>query len=371
MPITVSLNCILIPMNDFPSPASEGYRMPAEWEPHAGTWLTWPHDPETWPYQNMEQVESDYLQIVKTIAQGEQTHILVQDKSAEETLRIKLQSNGVNMDQVSLYDIPTNDSWIRDYGPNFLVREKEVAINDWDFDSWGRKYKWELDDLVGGIIAEQLDYLKFKPGIVLERGAIEVNGRGTCLTTDSCILNPNRNGGIRRERMEEFLKNYLATSKIIWLSGDLEGDDTDGHIDNLARFVNPTTIVCSLEKNERDTNYLGLKHNYERLQAAKDQDGNPFHIIPLPMPGYVGTEEKRLPASYANFYITNYAVLVPIYDHPNDEKALELIAPLFPNRNIIPIPCKTLIWGLGGIHCLTQQQPRADSPSASKGSDHF
>jgi len=363
MHIKVSLNCILIPMNDFP--ASEGYRMPAEWEPHASTWLTWPHDPETWPNQDMEQVESDYLQIVKAIAKGEQTHILVQDKSAEETLRIKLQSNGVNMDQVSLYDIPTNDSWIRDYGPNFLVREKEVAINDWDFDSWGRKYKWELDDLVGGIIAEQLDYPKFKPGIVLEGGAIEVNGRGTCLTTDSCILNPNRNGGIRRERMEEFLKNYLATSKIIWLSGDLEGDvsgdlegdDTDGHIDNLARFVNPTTIVCSLEENERDVNYLGLKHNYERLQAAKDQDGNPFHIIPLPMPGYVGTEKERLPASYANFYITNHAVLVPIYDHPNDRKAQDLIAPLFPGRAIIPIPCKTLIWGLGGIHCLTQQQP--------------
>ena len=355
MHIKASLNCILIPMNDFP--ASEGYRMPAEWEPHASTWLTWPHDPETWPNQDMEQVESDYLQIVKAIAKGEQTHILVQDKSAEETLRIKLQSNGVNMDQVSLYDIPTNDSWIRDYGPNFLVREKEVAINDWDFDSWGRKYKWELDDLVGGIIAEQLDYLKFKPGIVLEGGAIEVNGRGTCLTTDSCILNPNRNGGIRRERMEEFLKNYLATSKIIWLSGDLEGDDTDGHIDNLARFVNPTTIVCSLEENERDVNYLGLKHNYERLQAAKDQDGNPFHIIPLPMPGYVGTEKERLPASYANFYITNHAVLVPIYDHPNDRKAQDLIAPLFPGRAIIPIPCKTLIWGLGGIHCLTQQQP--------------
>jgi agmatine deiminase len=354
-------------MNDYPK--SYGYRMPAEWEPHAGTWLAWPHEQETWPGQKMEQVESDYLQIIKAIAEGEQTHILVQDKSEEETINHKLQSNGVNMSRISIYDIPTNDSWIRDYGPNFLVSEnnnnKEVAINDWDFDSWGRKYKWELDDLAGSIIAEQLECPIFKPGIVLEGGAIEVNGVGTCLTTDSCILNPNRNGGIRRERMEEFLNNFLGTSKIIWLSGDLKGDDTDGHIDNLARFVNPTTIVCSLEKNERDANYLGLKHNYERLQVAKDQDGNPFQIIPLPMPGYIGSNEERLPASYANFYIANHAVLVPIYDDPSDEEALELITSLFPEKNIKPISCNTLIWGLGAVHCLTQQQPRGDKPPSS------
>jgi agmatine deiminase len=360
MPIKTSPNYLLITMNDIP--ASKDYRMPAEWEPHSGTWLTWPHDQETWPDQDMDQVDSDYLQIVKAIAQREQAHILVQDKSAEQDLSKKLQANGVNMSQVFLYDIPTNDSWIRDYGPNFLIREnedrREVAVNDWDFDSWGRKYKWELDDLVASVIAEQLEIPIFKPEIVLEGGAIEVNGRGTCLTTDSCILNPNRNGGIRREKMEEFLRKYIGASKIIWLSGDLEGDDTDGHIDNLARFVNPTTIVCSLEENERDANYLGLKHNYERLQAAKDQDGNPFQIIPLPMPGYVGTKKERLPASYANFYIINNAVLLPVYGHPNDEKALEILTPLFPEREIIPISCKTLIWGLGGIHCLTQQQPQ-------------
>jgi agmatine deiminase len=348
--------------------------MPAEWEPHTGTWLTWPHNLETWPDQDMKQVESDYLQIVKAVAQVEQAHILVQDKSAEEAINNKLLANDVNMNQVFLYDIPTNDSWIRDYGPNFLVREKdnrrEVAINDWDFDSWGRKYKWELDDLVAGFIAEHLEFPKFKPKIVLEGGAIEVNGLGTCLTTDSCLLNPNRNGGIRRERMEEFLKNYLGASKFIWLNGNLEGDDTDGHIDNLARFVNPTTIICSLEENERDSNFLGLMQNYERLQAAKDQDGKPFQIIPLPMPGYVGSTKERLPASYANFYIMNNTVLVPEYDHPNDEKALEIITPLFPERNIIRIPCKTLIWGLGGIHCLTQQQPQVDNPPAFRGLTH-
>lgn len=350
-------------MNDISTPSSKGYRMPAEWEPHLGTWVTWPHNPDTWPGQDMAQVESDYLQIVKAIAQGEQAHILVQNQSAEEDLATTLAANNVNMSQVFLHDIPTNDSWIRDYGPNFLIRDqagqREVAINDWDFDSWGRKYKWELDDLAGSTIAEELGYPCFKPGIILEGGAIEVNGLGTCLTTDSCILNLNRNGGIRRERMEEYLNNYLGTSKIIWLRGDLEGDDTDGHIDNLARFVNPTTIVCALEENERDPNFLGLKQNFERLQAAKDQDGNPFQIIPLPMPGYVGPKEERLPASYANFYIANHAILLPVYNHPNDEKALEIMTALFPKRNIIPILCKNLIWGLGGIHCLTQQQPKA------------
>jgi agmatine deiminase len=371
MPIRISQKYILIPMNDIP--AFKNYRMPAEWEPHSGTWLTWPHNPETWPNQDMEQVETDYLQIVKAITKGEQAHILVQDKSAEEDLIEKLQENSVSMNQVSIYDIPTNDSWIRDYGPNFIIREdddnRELAINDWDFDSWGRKYKWELDDLVSGFIADQLKITKFKPEIVLEGGAIEVNGLGTCLTTDSCVLNPNRNDGIRRERMEDFLRNYLGASKIIWLSGDLEGDDTDGHIDNLARFVNPTTIVCSLENNERDANFLGLKQNYERLKAAKDQDGNPIRIIPLPMPGYVGSKNERLPASYANFYITNNAVLVPTYEHANDEKALDILTTLFPERTIIPIPCKTLIWGLGGIHCLTQQQPQGYNPSVSKGQD--
>jgi agmatine deiminase len=353
-------------MNDILTPSSEGYRMPAEWEPHLGTWVTWPHNPDTWPDQDMAKVESDYLQIVKAIALGEQAHILVQNQSAEENLYTKLAANDVNMSQVFIHDIPTNDSWIRDYGPNFLIRDQAgqrvVAINDWDFDSWGRKYKWELDDLAGSTIAEELGFPCFKPGIILEGGAIDVNGLGTCLTTDSCILNPNRNGGIRRERMEEYLNNYLGTSKIIWLRGDLEGDDTDGHIDNLARFVSPTTIVCVLEENERDPNFLGLKQNFERLQAAKDQDGNPFQIIPLPMPGHVGPKEERLPASYANFYITNHAVLLPAYNHPNDAKALEIMTALFPQRTIIPIPSETLIWGLGGIHCLTQQQPKASSP---------
>jgi agmatine deiminase len=351
-------------MSDARYPVAENYRMPAEWEPHSATWLTWPHNLETWPDQVMKQVETEYIQIIKALVPGESAHILVQDKMAEQELEILLRANNIDMSQVHFYDIPTNDSWIRDYGPNFLVQEFEgqrnLAINNWDFDSWGRKYKWELDDLVSNTISELLELPSYKPGIVLEGGAIEVNGLGTCLTTNSCILNPNRNGGIRRERMEEYLNNYLGASKIFWLSGDLVGDDTDGHIDNLARFVNPTTIVCSLEENEKDANYIGLKYNYELLLGAKDQDGNPFEIIPLPTPGYIGTQKERLPASYANFYIANHAVLVPIYGQSQDEKALNIIASLFPERKVQPISCNNLILGLGAVHCLTHQQPYSD-----------
>ena len=265
------------------------------------------------------------------------------------------------MENIIFHDIPTNDSWIRDYGPNFIVQDKngkrKVAANDWNFDSWGRKYKWELDDLAGTIILKESGLQCFKPEIVLEGGAIDVNGLGTCMTTQSCIMNPNRNNKISFEEMKKVLENYLGVSKIIWLTGAIEGDDTDGHVDNIARFVGPNKIVCAVEENETDSNYRNLKNNYDHLKTVTDQDNNPLEIVPLPMPGYLGSREERLPASYANFYISNKSVLVPIYDHPNDKHAIAILAPLFPNRDIIPIPSQTLIWGLGGVHCLTQQQP--------------
>ena len=340
------------------TPASLGYRMPAEWEPHSGTWLTWPHNPETWPGQDMQQVQTEFRSIVKHLASDAPVHILVNDEEMEKSVESILKTHDVKMENIFLHDIPTNDSWIRDYGPNFIVKtDGKVAANDWDFDSWGRKYKWELDDLAGTVIAEESGLDHFKPEIVLEGGAIDVNGLGTCMTTESCLLNPNRNDGISREEMKKILKDYLGVSKIIWLNGGMKGDDTDGHIDNLARFVNPRTIVCAVEEDEFDENYSSLKKNYERLKTATDQDDNPLEIVTIPMPGYIGSREERLPASYANFYIGNKSVLVPVYDHPNDKRALTTLEPLFPDRKIIPISCKTLIWGLGGIHCLTQQQP--------------
>jgi agmatine deiminase len=340
------------------TPASLGYRMPAEWEPHSGTWLTWPHNLETWPDQDMQQVETEFLSIIQPLAKDESVHILVNDEEMKGSVTSTLNDNKVEMKNIFLHDIPTNDSWIRDYGPNFIIqRDGNVATNDWDFDSWGRKYKWELDDLAGTVIAEELGFHHFKPEIVLEGGAIEVNGAGTCVTTKSCILNPNRNNGISSEDMETVLKDYLGISKVIWLHGEMEGDDTNGHIDNLARFVNPTTMVCAVEEDENDPNYPCLKKNFDRLKTATDQDDKALKIIALPMPGHIGSPSERLPASYANFYIANHSVLVPVYNHPNDKQALAILSPLFPEREIIPIPSTTLIWGLGGVHCLTKQQP--------------
>jgi len=343
-------------MND--TPASLGFRMPAEWEPHSGTWLTWPHNLETWPGQDIQQVVTEFRTIIQQLAIDEPVHILINDEKVERSVETTLREKGVNMVNIVLHSIPTNDSWIRDYGPNFIVQDNgKVAVNDWDFDSWGRKYKWELDDLAGTLIAEESKLYHFKPKIVLEGGAIDVNGLGTCMTTESCILNPNRNGSISRREMEKFFRDYLGVSKILWLNGAVEGDDTDGHIDNLARFVNPSTIVCAVEEDEFDSNYSLLKNNYDRLKNTTDQNDHPLEIVSIPMPGYVGSRKDRLPASYANFYIANKSVLVPVYNHPNDKRALAILEPLFPDRKIIPIPCKTLIWGLGGVHCLTQQQP--------------
>ena len=342
----------------YETPASLGYRMPAEWECHLSTWLTWPHNLETWPGQDMQKVEEEFLSIIRHLAPEESVNILVNNEEMKKAVKLILKGHGLNFKNIFLHEIPTNDSWIRDYGPNFIVQPSgKVAVNDWNFDSWGGKYKWELDDLAGTVIAEESGLLNFKPEIVLEGGAIDVNGLGTCITTESCILNPNRNDSINREGMEKILKDYLGVKKIIWLNGSLEGDDTDGHIDNLARFVNPQTIVCAVEEDEFDANYNILKNNFDRLKTITDQDENPLKVVALPMPGYVGNQKERLPASYANFYIANNLVLIPVYDHPNDKRALSILEPLFPDRKIVPILCKNLIWGLGGVHCLTQQHP--------------
>ena len=202
---------------------------------------------------------------------------------------------------------------------------------------------------------------RFAPGIVLEGGSIDVNGRGSCLTTEQCLLNPNRNPDLQRTDIERYLRAYLGVHRVIWLGQGIAGDDTDGHVDDMARFVNPMTVVCGLEDDPQDPNYAALQENYRRLQAATDQDGHALHIIPLPMPGHVGPAAARLPASYANFYIANGIVLVPIYNHPNDQKALAILQDVFPDRRVLGIPCEPLVWGLGAIHCVTQQQPAMPS----------
>ena len=269
------------------------------------------------------------------------------------------------LDNVTIFQIPTVDVWMRDYGPTFVIRdsqERALAFNDCIFNGWGGKYEsYEEDEQIAKEIASLLRVPVFNHPVVLEGGSIEVNGLGTCLTTEQCLLNKNRNPHMSRREIEEFLKDSLGVDQVIWLGQGIVGDDTDGHIDDIARFVNPATIVCIVEENSKDTNYSLLQQNLERLQAARDQNDHKLSIVPLPCPGPVYYEGALLPASYANFYIANGVVLVPLFDDPCDVKALGILQELFPDRKVVGLPCKAVVAGLGAIHCVTQQEPAVPS----------
>jgi agmatine deiminase len=343
-----------------PNPIDQGYRMPAEWECHSATWLAWPQNKEYWLGEAMNLIEAAYILAVKSLSAGEHVHILANDEKSVRRISQLLIKAQVSISNVSIHIIPTKDIWIRDYGPNFLVSKdptKSVRMNRWLFNSWGNKYEMEDEKNVAPLIAIKLNMEPFQPDIILEGGAIEVNGQGLCLTTEECLLNKNRNEGPSKTTMESYLKDFLGVSKVIWCKGGMEGDDTDGHIDNLARFVAPDTVVCAYEDDQEDANYQNLKENFEILQKSTDQNGNPLKLVKLPTPGYVGENSLRYPASYANFYIGNDVVIVPSYNHPNDDKVCEILKPFFHNRKIIKLPSNTFITGNGGIHCATQQQP--------------
>ncbi len=334
--------------------------MPAEWVAHEATWLAWPQDPEAWP-EPLESVQNVWVQMVQALSQGERVSLLVNDEDAENDARTKISASNADMDSLSFFRIPTVDVWIRDYGPTFVTRnfgDAKVGLNNWTFNAWGQKYETYLhDDSVTGKMAGYLKFPVFEPGLIMEGGSLEVNGAGTCMSTTQCLLNPNRNARLKRDEIEGSLKDYLGVRHFIWLDHGILGDDTDGHIDNLARFVDPSTIVCAFEENPKDENYKSLMKNFEALQGARDQDGSAIKVIPLPMPGQVEYRGARLPASYLNFYIGNGAVLVPLYNHHNDHRAMELLGSLFPDRDVVGIDCSPLIYGQGSIHCVTQQQP--------------
>ncbi len=335
--------------------------MPAEWELHEATWLAWPHNLNTWPGK-FDLVPDIYIDIVRALHTHEPVSICVNDTEAAVETRKLLKQAGLDLSTVRFCEIPTDDTWARDHGPIFVRRthegKQELAITDWIFNSWGEKYgPWNLDDIVPQKIAKLLNLPFFEPGIVLEGGSIDVNGRGTLLTTEACLLNPNRNPTLTREDIEAYLRAYLGVTHILWLGDGIVGDDTDGHIDDLARFVTPTTIVCALEDDPTDANYALLQDNFVRLQKMTDQDGNLLRIVPLCMPSPVDYDGTRLPASYANFYVANGVVVVPIYDCPNDTRALATLQELFPTRHVVGVDCTDLVWGLGAIHCITQQQP--------------
>jgi agmatine deiminase len=339
-----------------------GYHMPAEWERHEAIWLSWPYDLDS--FHKIEAVERAYLAIIKAIHTSETVNLLVRDEIMLNSVVAALRQEKVDLQRVRFHIISYADVWFRDYGPTFVVnRDKKqgpgrVAAVNWIFNAWGEKYPELMGDTrIACQINDDLLMECFKPGIVLEGGSIDVNGCGTLLTTEQCLLNPNRNPSLSREEIEVYLREYLGVDKIIWLPEGIAGDDTDGHVDDIARFVGPNTVLCAFEDDPDDDNYLPLKRCYERLLSETDQDGRPLQVVKLPMPGRVG-EERRLPASYANFYIGNDTVVVPVFGHENDEKALRIIGQAFPERRVVGINCREMVAGLGTIHCISQQQPQ-------------
>lgn len=342
------------------TPAQLGYSMPAEWAPHRGTWLSWPHKEASWPGK-FEPVPGIFARMVQLLSEGEEVHINVRDAEMEAQARRTLIA-GTRLANVFFHHFPTNDAWCRDHGPIFVQRETpagaEQAIIDWGYNAWGDKYPpYDLDDIIPSRVGTAYGIPVFHPGIVMEGGSIDVNGAGTLLTTEACLLNPNRNPQLSKRQIEQYLEDYLGVRHILWLGDGIEGDDTDGHVDDLTRFVDPTTVVTVLEEDPADTNYEPLQGNLKRLKSMKDQDGRLLEVVTLPMPRRLEHEGQRLPASYANFYIGNTVVLLPTYDPRRDHEAIDTLQRLFPTRRVVGIDCTDLVWGLGAFHCVSQQWP--------------
>jgi agmatine deiminase len=330
------------------------YFVPAEWAPHAATWLSWPHRRATWP-RHFEPIPGVWAGLVETLSQFEPVHVLASGATMAE-------ARGMvgHLPRVSLHDVPTNDAWIRDHGPIFLARRGDVppALLDWDYNAWGGKYPpFSNDNDVPRRVAELLGFERFQPGIILEGGSVDFNGQGSVLTSEQCLLNPNRNPDLSRAEIQRYLADFCGAGSTIWLGEGIVGDDTDGHIDELARFVAPRTVVAAWERDPADENYHALDDNLRRLSLARDEQGRELEIIPLPMPQPVRTDGQRLPASYCNFYIANGVVIVPQFDDPADVEVVEIFRRLFPDRQIRGLRAMELVWGLGAFHCITQQQP--------------
>ena len=327
--------------------------MPAEWEKHEATWLSWPKDPTTFPPGKLEDVEKIYLRMIEELSRGERVDLLVDDQKTQDAISSRLRSTN----NVVFHQIRTADVWMRDYGPIF-IKNATLAATKWVFNAWGNKYDDLKEDNNSGMkVAALVAKSIFEPRIVLEGGSIDVNGQGTCLTTRQCLLNKNRNPELDQMEIEERLREFLGITNVIWLDSGVAGDDTDGHVDDIARFVNHNTVLCMTEEDVEDDNYDALKANLELLRYAKDQDGKELKVIGVQMPARLDAPDGRLPASYANFYIGNAVVLVPIFNSQNDSKALETMRRYFPDRKVVGIECGPLVYGFGGIHCVTQQQP--------------
>lgn len=341
-------------------PKELGYYFPAEFAPHAATWLSWPHKEASWP-DKMDAIFPYYAQFIKTVAEHEKVNINILDEPMKALATLHLQEAGADLSKIEFFYHPTNDAWCRDHGPAFLINpkaEQKKVIVDWGYNAWGNKYPpYDLDDVIPTVIGKHYNIPVFHPGIVMEGGSVEFNGAGTLLTSTACLLNPNRNPHLNQAQIEDYLRNYYGVEQILWVEDGIVGDDTDGHIDDTVRFVNADTVLTVIEENKEDENYELLQNNLKQLQQMRLLNGKPLNIIELPMPDAVIHEEQRLPASYANFYIANGVVVVPTFRCAKDEKALQIIQSCFPTRKVVGIDSTEIIWGLGSFHCLSQQEP--------------
>jgi agmatine deiminase len=346
------------------SPNDLGYRMPAEWEPHAATWLGWPHEVSDWPGK-FAVIPWAFAEIVRVLSQVERVFLMLQDAAAEKRVRVILKKAGAKMDAVDFCQVPTDRGWMRDSGP-ICVKDAagKIAYNHFAFNGWAKYDNHKRDAQVVARTNRKLKRKLFEPKqkgrrVVLEGGSIDVNGRGTLITTEECLLSKTqeRNPGFTREDYERVFREWFGVTNVLWLGNGITGDDTHGHVDDLTRFVNPTTVVTVVEENASDANYAALQDNFARLKSMKDQNGNALQVETLPMPAPVYFDGQRLPASYANFYIANQVVLVPTFNDAKDRVALNLFAKHFPGREVVGINCRDLVLGLGTVHCMTQQEP--------------
>jgi agmatine deiminase len=342
------------------TPRELGYFFPAEFAKHDATWLSWPHKEASWPGK-IKTIYPVYAQFIKRLAEGEQVNINVLDNvMKQDALRYLTEANA-DLNRVRFFIHPTNDAWCRDHGPAFLINpnaEHKKIIVDWGYNAWGGKYPpFDLDDHIPTLIAQQYKIPVVYPGIVMEGGSVDFNGKGTVLTTTSCLLNTNRNAHLNQSQIEQYLHDYYGVENILWLGDGIIGDDTDGHIDDLTRFVNETTVVTVIEENKDDENYSILQDNLKTLKKLRLENSKPLDIVELPMPAPVIYDDMRLPASYANFYISNNSVIVPTFQDKNDDRALQILQECFKDRKVIGLNSVDIIWGLGSFHCLSQQEP--------------
>jgi len=343
-----------------PSPKELGYRFPAEFEKHAATWLSWPHKEASWPGK-INLIYPSYCRFIQEVAENEPVHINVVDEAMKIFATEKLESISTNMERVKFFTHPTNDAWCRDHGPAFLINPNAVQpkiIVDWNYNAWGNKYPpFDLDDRIPTLIATAYEIPVLYPEIIMEGGSVDFNGKGTLITSESCLLNQNRNPMLSRSGIEAYLEAYYGVDQVLWVKEGIVGDDTDGHIDDTVRFVNEDTVITVVEENRSDENYPILQQILADLKTMRLLNGKQMNIIELPMPDKIINEDQRLPASYANFYIANGLVVVPTFRGPKDDRAVRIIQEAFPERKVVGIDSLDIIWGLGSFHCLSQQEP--------------